>query len=637
MKSQFSRVFLTFVILLSCQYLAEAQDQDGGVNAIFHRGVGARQMALGGAVVAYPQDPTTIYWNPAGMEYLSEKSVSLFYTTFLEGTSFNFVGVVYPTLYIGTFGAGIARIANSGIIERGTANFEDLGEFDYDQSEFYLSYAKIIRNFVSIGASVKLERQSIGSFSDAGVGFDLSFMYLPNLNNDYLRNMRFGLNIQNAVAPKLNPGDATDRIPTRLLLGVARPFYLGLNRNPLVFMVALDRNKQQAMNIQTGVEYSYQNKGMIRLGLDRKSGFSFGAGTTYKQFQLDYAYGKLAESGFGGSHRFSFTIRFGKSREELLEIAERKRRTEIGEQVAQEQLLERKRNITRFLEEGRTLYENGDYWGAKLKFSQVLDLDSLNIEAEDMYEESDKRNKEILENEMTASMARIQEQRERDETRNFVTARLDEGQDYLRAGDYHSAIEQFERALERQPNSPSIKDMIDRTREQLNDKITGYIERADNLSRNGNYQDAIRILGEAQLLSRRGDGRYGEINHRISELEKKVNLFDFYQRGVIEYRAENWAGALENFENARQIDPNYSDLASFYREAERRVNAKEEAMTPEMEKRFSEGYILYIDDHIQEAIDIWEELLEIQPYNKEIIDLIDKARKQLEQQKRINR
>ena len=105
-----------FLFLLTFFLVTPISAQEGGTTNIFTKGVGARQMGLGGAVVAYPTDPTTIFWNPAGLEYLPQKSFSIFYASFLEGTSYNFVGYVHPTLNIGTFGVGVSRIATGGII-----------------------------------------------------------------------------------------------------------------------------------------------------------------------------------------------------------------------------------------------------------------------------------------------------------------------------------------------------------------------------------------------------------------------------------------------------------------------------------------------------------------------------------------
>ncbi len=635
--------FLLFGGILVCLQSA-AIAQNGGVNSIFHQGVGARQSALGGAVVAYPQDPTTIYWNPAGLEYLPEKSISLYYTTFLGGTSYQFVGFAFPTLYNGTFGAGVTRISADGIIEQGSTYLQNgLGEFSSNQSEFYLSGAKIIRNLISVGVNIKLQHHSINGLSDTGIGGDLSFMYLPEFDNSLLRNIRLGLNVQNLVSPILNPGDASDKIPTRLLFGFAKPFYLGFDRNPLVLLFSLDQNKQQSMGYHTGLEYTYLDKGMVRFGLDQ-NGFAFGAGTLYKRIQIDYTYGKLTESAFGDSHKLSFSINFGKSREELLQIAERKRNLEIASQVELGLDQERQNTIDRLLIEGRQIYSNAstvlEYMDAIIKFSQVLDLDSNNAEAEERLAESDKRTSELRLAEQQKILSAIEDSRVQKETMR-TQARIDSltnlGQSLFKSSEYNAAIEQWDKVLAERPDDQLVKDMIASAQSELTKNVDNLIRRADNMAKNQDYAGAITVLAGVQLLSLGNEEALRQLSIKINGLERLLNVSSYYQSGLIAYTEEKWVEALNNFTKANRINSNYMNLKHYYTEAERRVNAKDMAMTPEMVTKYKQGYDLYLEVRLQEAIDIWEELLIEQHYNKLIIELIDNANKQLEKQKNINR
>lgn len=630
-----SRFKICLILLLIVSgFVFPVKAQDGGVGSVFHYGVGARQMALGGAVVAHPYDATTIYWNPAGMEYITNKNLTMFHTSFLEGTTYNYFGMVYPTLYIGTFGIGVTRISTGDVIRRFN-NIDDNGEIGYDQSEFYLSYAKIIRSFMSVGANIKLHRQSINDLTDAGLGVDLSIMYLPNLDFGLLRNVQLGINLQNAIRPRLNPGEATDYIPTRVLVGLSRSFYLGFDQNPLVLMFALDKSEKESMVIRSGIEYSYQGKGMVRMGLDQ-NGVAFGAGASYGKFQMDYGYGRLAEGEFGGGHRFSITFKFGKSRDELLEIAEQQRQMEISERVALEQEKERKATIARLLDEGNAQYGEADYSYAEIKFRQVLELDPNNPEAQEMIDESVKRMKEIRSAAMEEQLSKIEDIRTREQTKNFVERHMNLGEEFLLKKDYNAALNEFQIALDRQPENQAIKDRITSIRDELNAQISNLIKQADDLARKGNYSEAIRMLNNAQLLSQNDETRLAQITQRIGNLEGRIDVLDNYQRGLTAYGNEDWSTALQYFTRARKLDANYSELPYFYREAERRANAREEAMTPEMEKRFTQAYMFYLDNKIQEAIDIWKELLEIQPYNKQIIENIDKAQKELDRLKRLN-
>ncbi len=607
--------------------------QEGGVGSIFSKGVGSRQMALGGAVVAFPRDPTTIYWNPAGLEYLSQKSATFFYAGFLEGTSYNFVGFAYPTLYIGTFGVGVARIATAGIIRRGEI-YENLGEFGYDQDEFYLSYGKMVRDRLSVGANVKFERQVIDNYSDVGFGLDIGALYQVDSDLFFLRNLRVGLMVHNAYAPRLNPGQKTDFIPHRIRLGFAKPLSLTDELNPLYLLFSLDKGDQESLRYAAGLEFSYQDVGMLRIGMNA-DGLTFGAGAVYRQFQLDYAYARLASGDFGASHRISLTIRFGKTREEMLALEEARRRQEIERQVALQRERERQKMIRQLLDEGKKLYSSGDYIGAMMKFSSVLTLDKNNSEAEELLSEANARMQEIRQKEMEQQLAKIQEERQRRQIEENVNKHVNLGLKLLKQGRFSDAIDEFNRALEFQPNSTSVLELIDKARKEINNRVAELIKKADETAKRGDYNDAIRYLNDAQMLAQKDNVKRSEILKRISKLEKKLNVYDFYQQGLYAYRAERWKEAMDNFKKALNLDPNNPDIKYYYQEARRHALAREEPLTPEMEKRFAAALQLYIDGKLEQAIKIWEELQQIQPYNKRIIDAIDKARQELEKRKKL--
>lgn len=635
MRTKFFRSLFSALFLLVFLTGATAQDvQEGGIASIFSKGVGARQMGLGGAVVAYPQDPTSVFWNPAGMEYLQQKSFSLFYASLLAGASYNFAGYVHPTLNIGTFGVGVSRIT-TGDIHHLEFTPDILDNFSSDQSEFYLSYAKIIRNLFSFGINLKLEREVIFNSSGVGFGVDVSFLYRPGIDNVFLRDIQLGLTVLNAYAPRIKLEDQIEAIPHRIFLGFAKPFRLGRDRKPLYFLFSVEEGDQESIKFRTGLEYSYQNLGMLRLGFN-DDGLSFGAGAAYKQFQLDYAYGKLANGTYNG-HRISFTAQFGKTKEELLEVARVRREREINRKVALEQQRKRQKNIQKLLKDANQLYKEEKYFEAKVKFSQVLELDADNLEAAEMIDESDARMKEISDQDIQRILAARQEETEKSKTEEYVSKHVKLGQGFLTKRDFNSAIREFNLALERVPESESIKDLVDKAKTELKKIINKLIDKADNLAKKGEIDGALEYFNQAELLSMNDEVRYKEIEKRISQLETKLNVDDYLTTGIIAYRAKNWTEARKNFEKAMKLVPNDTRITRYYKEAERRENAREERMTPDVNKRFIKAFNLYMSGHLQEAIDIWEALLEKQPYNKRIIDVIDKAKDDLKKQQRIKK
>ena len=95
-------VILTFLLSLSNSEFA--QEGEAGTQSIFNFGFSARAMGLGRAYVALADDPSAVFWNPAGLEYVPRISFSLFHTSLYEGATYDFIGFVYPTLQFGTAG-----------------------------------------------------------------------------------------------------------------------------------------------------------------------------------------------------------------------------------------------------------------------------------------------------------------------------------------------------------------------------------------------------------------------------------------------------------------------------------------------------------------------------------------------------
>ncbi|GBD93738.1 tetratricopeptide repeat protein [bacterium BMS3Abin05] len=632
MKKYFTPIFLLlfFAAFLNTGF---AQEGRGGYQSIFLLGAGARQLGMGGASVAFPQDATTIYWNPAGMEELQRKSFTAFYASLMLGTSYNYFGYVHPTLSFGTFGVGVSRISTGDIPYREN-HYLDLGTFNYDQEEFYFSYAKNIRDWFTGGANIKIERQVIGQYSDIGFGIDLAAFYKFDFDSEWLKNTQVGVIYQNVYAPRLRLRQSVDYMPSMLRFGVAKIFYFSNTASPFVVLMDIQKGDREPVKFHLGTEYNYNGQAMLRVGVNDR-GLTFGAGAVYKRYELDYSYGKIdSRNVFSGSHRISFVVNFGKSRVEKLQLIEAKRQKEIEERIARENERRRRAQIKKLLGEGKDLYASDDYFKALVKFQQVLELDQSNPEALDMVDETRARMTEIRKKEMDQQLSKIQETRQRKQIQKFVDKHVNRGLDYLKKGDYGSAINEWNLALDRQPDSQQIKQYIEDAKNELMSKITELIDRADKLAKKGNFGEANKLYNQALLLSQDDEVRQEKIRKRMAELEIKLNLYDYYQSGLIAYRSENWKEAMLNFEKALKLNPRDPKIQGYYKDAERHVLARKQQMTPEMLKKFNKGLQLYVDDRIEDAIQVWEDLLKKQPYNKQIIESIDMAKKQLQERRK---
>ena len=100
------------------------------------------------------------------------------------------------------------------------------------------------------------------------------------------------------------------------------------------------------------------------------------------------------------------------------------------------------------------------------------------------------------------------------------------------------------------------------------------------MAKNQDYAGAITVLAGVQLLSLGNEEALRQLSIKINGLERLLNVSSYYQSGLIAYTEEKWVEALNNFTKANRINSNYMNLKHYYTEAERRVNAKDMAMTP---------------------------------------------------------
>ncbi|MBC7185830.1 MAG: hypothetical protein H5U38_02230, partial [Calditrichaeota bacterium] len=214
------------LLLVALYGLASAQA--GGQRHLFTYGIGARALALGGACVGDPRDPTALFWNPGGLDYLERKSVTTFYANLVWGASLQSVGFVLPTRNVGTLGFGYARIGIGGAPGRSAHN-EPEGTFGFQQEEFLVSYGKQIFSWLSVGVTGKLERQELAGFTASSLGGDAGLLCALPFDNFLLRDLRFGVSVCNLISPHLRLTRAegevaagVERLPAMVRAGLAR-------------------------------------------------------------------------------------------------------------------------------------------------------------------------------------------------------------------------------------------------------------------------------------------------------------------------------------------------------------------------------------------------------------------------------
>lgn len=164
--------------------------------------VGARNSAMGGAVVANVYDVSSMYWNPAGLADVKKNEFMVEYGDWFLDVNHNFIGVAIPTR------KGVAGLHINSLT---------MGEFEettYDQPEgtgrtfnAYMlavggSYAAYLFPKFRVGGTVKFIQENIYNTSASAIGFDLGTLYeLP------FYGIRFGVSVTNVGSKMALDGD----------------------------------------------------------------------------------------------------------------------------------------------------------------------------------------------------------------------------------------------------------------------------------------------------------------------------------------------------------------------------------------------------------------------------------------------
>ena len=508
--------------------LASAQDGIAGTQSIFNFGFSARAMGMGRAYVALADDPSAVFWNPAGLEYIQRMNFQLFHTSLYEGAIYDFIGFAYPTLDFGTVGIGYARLGVGDIPVVDVDNVSQ-GTSNYEFSEFYIAYGKKLPYDITGGLTFKIERQSFDFTNQltGGFGLDLGLMYHPDFENKYLQDVSIGFQYQNLLQPELKLGTHTENLPGLFRMGLSKAIQVGL-AGKMNFVMDFSKSQNEGGRFHAGTEYVYKDMGTARIGLDKNKP-AFGLGAVYKFVQIDYSFGTLSNASeyFSPTHRFSLTFNLGKSREELTILAEEKQRQREKELVERTKEEERQRFIAERLKKGDEYLQDGKYLDAYAEFQQVVSVDPFNKTAKALFDSTNNLIQSNLDARLQNQIAEAVDKGLAEENRKFVQLHFEKGQVFLQKNQFTDALIEFNTALELSANDPIIQQAIQTTQRRLNEQVKKLVAQGRTEFRQGNYSDALRILSEALVLSPDDPGLQGEIN----TLANRIKVQQYVQQG----------------------------------------------------------------------------------------------------------
>ncbi len=271
--------------------------------------VSARSTGMGGAFVGLSDDESALYFNPAGLIQIEQKSFFTTYNNYLADIQSGFLGYVHPYAENTRLGASICYF-NYGSLSRTDKDGNVLGTFGAADFALALSFVRSLNSQISFGATGKFIYEKIESYSSDALALDLGIIHISKDART-----RFGLVGQNlGFQLKGFTESHKDDLPTAVKVGMSHQV------RELPLTVALDAAKPFDNDIffNLGAEFTALKPLYLRIGWssfgknfktdsdkDNLAGFAGGFGVIWKVYHFDYAYSSYAD--LGGVHKISIS------------------------------------------------------------------------------------------------------------------------------------------------------------------------------------------------------------------------------------------------------------------------------------------------------------------------------------------
>jgi len=591
-------------IMLVCACLPARAGDDGGTESVFNLGAGARAMGMGNGFVALSDDATAVYYNPAGMPYLPSQQITFLHTILFEETIYDYISYVYPLDGVNGLGFAAMRIGTDNIGRRDAVT--DIGQFDASQTQLFISYGRVIQRRFSAGATVKLVNQSIADLSAYGYGFDLAGrMTITD-------RIRLGALFQDVIGARIKLADSRERTPFTIRVGGT--YLFEAKRWPLNGAITLDLEKPEhrSIKLRTGFEVAHTRGIVLRGGYDRDN-ISMGLGIIYQNLRFDYAY-KFIEN-LTDSHRFSLTFGFGQTKEERTAASAEENR-DVRIKAINES---RQKSLMDELERANAFYDAGQLDSALASYYRA----------------------EAFSEDNAFIRSRIQEiERKRAVAQPTI---ITEGGDIIKSStDFESqARSLYQRnalaaardiiALARQYRieSSSLDSLEMEVNTAISQKVASSLATAREAYRNGNFISAYDNYNTVLNL----DPGNAEARTGSQRSEKNLDVAQHVSLALTYFNQGKYISSQREFKTVLSLDSGNTIAKDYLSQIDSRI--KESTSLEDLQKD-SRIWQLYLDGleafrqgNYQQAIDNWEDVLEVYPNNKNTIENIEQAKLRL--------
>lgn len=271
----------------------------------------ARAAALGGTFVSNHDDPNIIFYNPAGLNLLSENPISFSFVKHL--LDINLASLSYSTEFegIGRFGGAIKYI-NYGTFTQADEFGNRGGEFSAGEVAFIVGYANSLDLNFNYGVNLKYIYSKIADRSSSGLGFDVGLNYfIPE------EDLSVGFAAMNIGTQLSSYYEEKEELPLDIIVGISKklehlPLRLSLDFHKLntdredfaarfkAFSVGAEFTLSKVLRLRFG--YDNEKRSDLKIGTSAGiAGFNAGLGVIISDYNFDYGFSSMGL--IGALHR----------------------------------------------------------------------------------------------------------------------------------------------------------------------------------------------------------------------------------------------------------------------------------------------------------------------------------------------
>ncbi|MBH10927.1 MAG: hypothetical protein CMG74_11370 [Candidatus Marinimicrobia bacterium] len=306
---------------LDLNYSSEIYNRGSSSSAFLEIGVGARATALGNAYTAVSDDPTTMFWNPAGLSWVDGLQISFNHADWLASTDFENVSLAVPIKVnhtLGIYFTYLNYVQDQKV--RTITQPEGTGEY-YAASDFSLgtTYSGKLGKRFSFGFTWKYIRQEIWHEIADGYALDVGIHYktkydglvlgssISNFGSEMRLNGRdltraYDADQLNYSNDKLNVLLKTESFPLPLIIRSGLSYSkVFSSKSSILLLMDLLHPTNDSESINLGFECTILDIIALRTGYhslfntETVAGATFGIGiksskNIFLPFDLDYSY-----------------------------------------------------------------------------------------------------------------------------------------------------------------------------------------------------------------------------------------------------------------------------------------------------------------------------------------------------------